>query len=236
MTTALCIPIFQLPNVTLLVDTYYHVWAPEAAMHLDTADVWEAINRTETKPEATDTVATANYSRKQKYGKSLLLSMVSLEKKTIITQAATATEAWKSLADTLDRKDVISTFHVFNSVLDLNKDESSTMLDHILIFESAWNRLVQKLSFITATDKKYLQSLIMCTEDVKLKAQLLLRTYRQSSPTLFENLSTQKDLTYNDVRTRLLDNSAPSDGNGNALFSASKPKKQNKGKSSSKKN
>src|SRR5690606_33511964 len=36
--------------------------------------------------------------------------------------------------------------------------------------------------------------------------------------------------------TRLLDNSAPSDGNGNALFSDSKPKKQNKGKSSSKKN
>src|SRR5690606_5660092 len=111
--------------------------------------------------------------------------------------------------------------------------ESSTMLDHIISFEAAWNRLVQKLSSITTTDKTYLQGLKMCTEDVELKAQLLLRTCRQSSPTLFENLSTQKDLTYYDVRTRLLDDSAPSDGNGNALYSASKSKKQ-KGKSTNK--
>jgi hypothetical protein len=161
--------------------------------------------------------------------------MVSQEKKTIITQAATATEAWKSLADTLNRKDVTSTFHVFNGVLDLNKDGSSTMLDHILTFEAAWNRLVQKQSSVTSVDKKYLQSLKMCTEDIELKAQLLLRTCCQSLPTLFENLSTREHLTYNDIRTRLLDNSALSDGNGNAFFSASKSKKQ-KGKSSNKRN
>src|SRR5690606_25984164 len=125
---------------------------------------------------------------------------VSQEKKTIITQAATATEAWKSLADTLDRKDVTFIFHIFNGVFDLNKVESSTMLDHILTCEAAWNRLVQKLSSITTTDKTYLQGLKMCTEDVELKAQLLLRTCRQSSLTLFENHSTQKNLTYYDVR------------------------------------
>src|SRR5215217_7533914 len=181
------IPSFKLPNVTLLDDTNYHVWAPEASTHLDTADVWEVILGTEPKPDESDAVATANYSRKPKYGKSLLLSMVSQEKKTIITQAATATEAWKTLSDTLNRKDVTSTFHVFNGVIDLNKDESTTMLDHILAFEGAWNRLVQKLPSVTDTNKKYLKGLKMCMENLELKAQLLRSKCRHFSPVLFEN-------------------------------------------------
>ena len=87
------IPNFKLPNITLLDNTNYHVWDPEGATHLDTANVWKVINGMEIKPATTDAVATANYLLKQKYGKFLLHSMVSQDKKTIITQTATATEA-----------------------------------------------------------------------------------------------------------------------------------------------
>ena len=63
------------------------------------------------------------------------------------------------------------------------------MDDHILAYEAAWNCLVQKLSSVNDTDKKYLRDLKMCMEDLELKAQFPLRTCCHTSTVLYENLS-----------------------------------------------
>ena len=133
----------------------------------------------------------------------ILVTLISEEFQPIIGQSEDASKAWKNLEDTLDRRNVISTFHTLNSLHS---------------YEQNWNRLVEKVGGATQDDELYLQGLRLCCQDQKMKANLLLRTLPKSMDNIVDNLQSKVDLSYNDIRTRLLDLNVSTNSSADALF------------------
>lgn len=216
-------------NPTILDDSNYLKWAAETRILLESCDVFEVVDGTESKPE---TDHYKNWIRKDRFAKGQLMSLVCSEKRDIITNAQTAHEAWKELQNQLDRKNVSSVFSTFNTLLDFTKDPSDTIRDHINKFESAFSRVVDKVQHTKDTDKKYLRGLKMCMEDPELKAQLLLRSFRTGYENVVENLEARPNIEYNIVREHFLDLGSKKDEiNGSAMYSNNKQKQKKKSNS-----
>ena len=118
------------------------MWKNSATIFLDALGIWAVISGTEKKPEVD---YHENWSRKNKYARMILLTLISEEFQPIIGQSEDASQAWKDLEDTLDRRNVLSTFHTLNALLSLQKSESTTLTAHLHSYEQSWNRLVEKV-------------------------------------------------------------------------------------------
>jgi hypothetical protein len=220
----------KIHNPTLLRSDNYPTWRMEAQIHLDNADVWELVCGEEISSPI-DTFN--NFKRKNKMARSILVQLVSDEYKGTIGNHSSAHDAWKSLEDTLDRKNVSSTIHPVNAIFDMRKDENTSMLLHITEFESKWTVVNTKVSNASSTDKDWLQGLKLCFNDPEFKAHLLLRTLPSNLENVVDNLQTKSDLTYSDVRTKLLDLNKSDSPSGDALMVKSQKKKTRTGKAKS---
>ena len=206
----------KIPDTTKLTSSNYSVWKNSAKIFLTALGVWGVTSGTEKKPEVD---YHENWSRKNNYARMILVTLVSEEFQPIIRQSDDASKAWKDLEDTLDRRNVLSTFHTLNALLYIQKSESTTVTAHLHSYEQNWNRLVEKVGRASEDDELYLRGLRLCTQDQKMKAHLLLRTLPKSMENIVDNLQSKTDLTYNDVRTRLLDlNVSTHSAQADALF------------------
>ena len=93
-------PSIKIFNPTLLRTENYAVWRLEAEIH---ADVWELVSGLEVRPTPNHH---DNWKRKNRQARSLLLALVFDEYEGLIGNNKNASEAWKVLEDTLDRKSV----------------------------------------------------------------------------------------------------------------------------------
>ena len=96
-----------------------------------------------------------NWSRKNKYARMILLTLITKEFQPIIGQSEDASQAWKDLEDTLYRRNVLLTFHTLNALLSLQKSESTTLTAHLHSYEQSWNRLVEKVGGAGQDDELY---------------------------------------------------------------------------------
>lgn len=223
-------PNIKISNPYYLTNENYAVWCKRAKVHLRNAGVWGVVIGTEPKPTGDDPYD--NWTRKNYHALDLLIQMVSED--TFITQigdAETASGAWKDLENMLDRKNVTSVMHPINALLDLKKDESTTWQAHIADFEARWNTIVTKVSSADSSSKAWLQGLRQCFSDTEYKAHLLLRTVPASLSNVVDNLQTKADITYTDVRTKLLDLQSESTTTGSGLIATSNKKKSSTSKS-----
>ena len=218
----------QIHNPTLLRTDNYAIWRLEAQIHLDNADVWEVVSGVEAKPTAED--PHDNWKRKNRQARALLIQLVSDEYKGTIGNHASAPDAWKSLEDTLDRRNITSTMHLVNAILDMKKEDSTSWSSHIEGFESRWSIVNAKVSTASSTSKPpWLEGLKLCFNDQVFKAHLLLRTLPSSMNNFVDNRVRKLDLTYLDVRTSLLNlnqESSPSTTTSSAQSTSHHPQKK----------
>ena len=165
-------------------DTSYHQWRSTAQVYLDQAEVWELVQGEELKP---DIDPHNNWLRKNKAAKVILMQLVAPTLSGLVASSDTATQAWKSLEDKYDRKNVTSTFHTLNTCLSLTKDDTS-MHAHISKFEEHFIRIEQKASIATDDSPAYLRGLKLFLSDSEAKAHLLLRTLPTSMSNIVDNL------------------------------------------------
>ena len=133
------------------------------------------------------------------------MGMINEDCQELISCSVTAHESWKALEDACDRNNITNTFHTLFTLLDYQKDDSIAMPQHIQLFENHWNRLLEKVSFATSSSEPYARGLKIAFMDSKLKAHMLLHSLPPSMANVVDNLQTKDSLTYNDVRSRLLD-------------------------------
>ena len=205
----------EIPDATKLTSSNYSVWKNSAKIILDALGVWGVTSGTEKKPEVDHH---ENWSRKNKYARMILLTLISEEFQLIIGQSEDASKAWKDLEDTLDCRNVLSAFHALNALLSMQKSESTAITAHLHSYEQNWNRLVEKVGATTQGDELCLHGLSLCCQDQKMKANLLLRTLPKSMDNIVDNLQSKADLSYNDVRTRLLDLNVSTSSSADVLF------------------
>jgi len=213
------LPSIKILNPTLLRTENYAVWRLEAVIHLDNADVWEVVSGSEPKPT---TDPHDNWKRKNRQARSLLIALVTSEYKNLIGTHENASEAWKVLENTLDRKSVSSTIYPINQVLYMQKDESKTWNEHIAEFESRWTNANSKVATTTTDSKAWIRGFQLVFSDEEFKAHLLLSTLPSTMDNIVDNFRTKETLSYSDVRTRLLDLSSPDNAAGLALMSHQK--------------
>ena len=158
----------------------------------------------------TDSVDRANWIRKSNYANVFLIAMINEDCQELISCSVTAHESWKALEDACDRNNITNTFHTLLTLLDYQKDDSIAMPQHIQLFETHWNRLLEKVSFATSGSELYARGLKLAFTDTKLKAHMLLHSLPTSMANVVDNLQTKDSLTYNDVRSRLLDHASSS--------------------------
>ena len=86
----------------------------------------ELVDGKETKPEHIDPY---NYwVRKNKAANVILMQLVAPAISSLVASSDTAAQAWKSLEDKYDTKNVTSTFHTLNACLSLTKETNAATL------------------------------------------------------------------------------------------------------------
>src|SRR5205814_3450353 len=91
-------------------------------------------------------------------------------------------------------------------VYDLKLTKPEKMKDHLLEFDTNWNRLQHRCSSARQSDTNtlpYLFHPVLASEQAK--AVFLLRSLPRSMESIVDNLQTKQGLTYDDAYQRLVD-------------------------------
>jgi hypothetical protein len=194
---------FKLDNVPRLTDgTGYRSWCSIATLYLRSRLLWRIVDGTETKP--TDTALLEKWELQNISAQLLLTSMVDTSISHIVSEALTARDAWQALQDRFDRRNSTTLYTSVKSFfISMAMADGDSMLDHINGYETYLRQLIQRCKD-TSTDDAY-QHLANYLGDEKIKAHHLLMTLPDSMANVVDNLQSKSDLTYLDVRTRLLE-------------------------------
>jgi len=133
-------------------------------------------------PLTTTTIGSARTDRQDHY---IPIALVSSEYKNLIRNHKNASEAWKVLENTLDRKSVPSAIYPINQVLYMQKDESKSWNEHIAEFESRWTTANSKVSTATTDSKAQICGLQLVFSEEEFKVHLLLSTL----PSTMDNIA-----------------------------------------------
>jgi len=113
---------------------------------------------------------------------------------------------WKALEDKFARENATAFYTQFQPVYDLKLTNPEKMKDHLLEFDTNWNRLQHRCSSARQSDTNtlpYLFHPVLASEQAK--AVFLLLSLPQSMENIVDNLQTKQGLTYDDAYQRLID-------------------------------
>jgi hypothetical protein len=186
----------------------YPAWRDAAEFVLSTYGAWEVMTGTEAKPEEDeDEQEKLNmWTNKNQLCRSYLIQTVDNKWFSILTTHKTPERIWKALQDKFARENTTAFYIQFKGLYDLKLDDTASMKDHLLEFDTHWNRIQQRCSSATSTDKNKLPSLFKpILDSEEAKAAFLLLSLPASLDNVVDNLQTKENLTYNDAYQRLTD-------------------------------
>jgi len=147
-----------------------------------------------------------NFIDRYQYAATYFIQTVESQWLILLATHKTTPKIWTALKDKFARENTSSLFDQLNSVFDTKYDIVDLHSDHIIKYDTLWNRLHLRCSTPSSTDRYTLPFVFQTVfESPEAKAAILLCSLPESMNNIIDNLQTKEDLTYDQVYNKLMD-------------------------------
>src|SRR3989337_812678 len=230
----------KLPKLTGPND--YQKWRETTEHVLTIFNCWNIVTGEEELPEEehnsdgdiTNSDDIDGYRDRYQYASAYFLETVDPTWITILTTHKTPSAIWKAFQDKFARENTVSFYNQFSSLLNFKLNNKDDIADHLMNFDTLWNRLQYRCSTANDMDSfKLPYAFQNVFNSLEAKAALLLYTLPESMSNIVDNLQTNPDLTYDQAYNKLMDLSTSVKADEDKAYMTNE-KNKGKGKSSSK--